>query len=130
MSFMLCPLLPERGRNAPGNGGIIPRTGKSDNSRVSCSVLFFFLYDLHNIPFFHGPRRNQVAEHNAAEEQSRRQQAFGDSAGERIFLFFRRKLTQRRYGEYCTEGELPEPLYLDFYMDGQWANNAKFSITL
>ena len=34
------------------------------------------------------------------------------------------------FGEYCTEGELPEPLYFDFYMDGQWANNAKFSITL
>ena len=34
------------------------------------------------------------------------------------------------FGEYCTAGELPEPLYFDFYMDGQWANNAKFSITL
>ena len=34
------------------------------------------------------------------------------------------------FGEYCTEGELPEPLSFDFYMDGQWANNAKFSITL
>ena len=34
------------------------------------------------------------------------------------------------FGEYCTEGELPEPLYFDFYMDGSWTNNAKFSITL
>lgn len=34
------------------------------------------------------------------------------------------------FGDYCTEGELPEPLVFDFYMDGQWANNAKFSITL
>lgn len=34
------------------------------------------------------------------------------------------------FGEYCTDGELAEPLYFDFYMDGQWTSNAKFSITL
>ena len=34
------------------------------------------------------------------------------------------------FGEYCTEGELPETLYFDFYMDGQWASNAKYSITI
>ena len=34
------------------------------------------------------------------------------------------------FGEYCTEGMLEEPLTFDFYMDGQWASNAKFTITL
>ena len=34
------------------------------------------------------------------------------------------------FGEYYTEGTLPEPLEFDFYMDGQWASNAKFTITL
>lgn len=34
------------------------------------------------------------------------------------------------FGEYYTEGMLPEPLEFDFYMDGQWASNAKFTITL
>ena len=32
------------------------------------------------------------------------------------------------FGEYCTEGEL-EPLEFDFYMNGDWASNAKFKIT-
>ena len=34
------------------------------------------------------------------------------------------------FGEYYTEGTLSEPLVFDFYMDGAWASNAKFSITL
>ncbi len=34
------------------------------------------------------------------------------------------------FGEYCTAGELPEPLVFDFYMDGQWASTSKFKITL
>ena len=33
------------------------------------------------------------------------------------------------FGEYCTEGEL-EPMEFDFYMNGDWASNAKFKITL
>lgn len=34
------------------------------------------------------------------------------------------------FGEYCTEGELDQPLVFDFYMDGQWASTSKFHITL
>ena len=34
------------------------------------------------------------------------------------------------FGEYCTAGELPEPLVFEFYMDGQWASTSKFKITL
>ena len=34
------------------------------------------------------------------------------------------------FGEYYTEGSLPAPLEFDFYMDGQWASNAKYTITL
>lgn len=34
------------------------------------------------------------------------------------------------FGEYCTEGALEEPLVFDFYMDGQWASNSKYTITL
>ena len=34
------------------------------------------------------------------------------------------------FGEYCTGGELPEPLVFEFYMDGQWASTSKFKITL
>ena len=45
-----------------------------------------------------------MAEQNVAEDQARRQQTFSDSAGKRIFLFFRRELTQRRSGECHTEG--------------------------
>ena len=45
-----------------------------------------------------------MTEQDIAEDQSRRQQAFGDSAGERIFLFPRRELTQRRPGERHAEG--------------------------
>lgn len=37
---------------------------------------------------------------------------------------------EKGFGEYCTEGMLEEPLTFDFYMDGQWASNAKFTITL
>ena len=34
------------------------------------------------------------------------------------------------FGEYCTVGELPEPMVFEFYMDGQWASTSKFKITL
>lgn len=34
------------------------------------------------------------------------------------------------FGEYYTEGTLAEPLVFDFYMDGDWASNAKFTVTL
>ena len=34
------------------------------------------------------------------------------------------------FGEYCTAGELEEPLVFDFYMNGQWASTSKFKITL
>ena len=34
------------------------------------------------------------------------------------------------FGEYCTAGELPEPMVFEFYMDGQWASTSKFKITL
>ena len=34
------------------------------------------------------------------------------------------------FGEYCTAGELPDPLVFDFYMNGQWASTSKFKITL
>ena len=35
-----------------------------------------------------------------------------------------------RFGEYCTEGQLAEPLVFEFYMNGQWASTSKFKITL
>ena len=34
------------------------------------------------------------------------------------------------FGEYCTAGELPDPLVIDFYMQGQWASYSNFKITL
>ena len=34
------------------------------------------------------------------------------------------------FGEYYTEGTLSAPLVFDFYMDGAWASNAKYTITL
>lgn len=34
------------------------------------------------------------------------------------------------FGEYCTAGELPDPLVFEFYMDGAWASTSKFKITL
>jgi len=34
------------------------------------------------------------------------------------------------FGEYFTEGTLGAPLVFDFYMDGNWASNAKYTITL
>ena len=34
------------------------------------------------------------------------------------------------FGEYCTEGMVEEPMVFDFYMDGQWASNSKYTITL
>ncbi len=34
------------------------------------------------------------------------------------------------FGEFCTEGELEEPLVFDFYMDGGWASYSKYKITL
>ena len=34
------------------------------------------------------------------------------------------------FGEYYTEGTLDAPLVFDFYMDGDWASNAKYTITL
>ncbi len=34
------------------------------------------------------------------------------------------------FGEYCTEGELDEPLLFDFYLDSGWASNSKYTITL
>lgn len=34
------------------------------------------------------------------------------------------------FGEYCTEGELPDPLIFEFYMNGQWSSTSKFKITL
>ena len=34
------------------------------------------------------------------------------------------------FGEYYTEGTLDEPLVFDFYMSGNWASNAKFTITI
>lgn len=34
------------------------------------------------------------------------------------------------FGEYFTEGTLDAPLVFDFYMDGNWASNAKYTITL
>ena len=34
------------------------------------------------------------------------------------------------FGEYYTEGTLSQPLVFDFYMDGAWASNAKYTITL
>jgi hypothetical protein len=33
------------------------------------------------------------------------------------------------FGEYFTAGALEEPLVFDFYMDGGWASNSKYSIT-
>ena len=45
-----------------------------------------------------------MAEQNVAEDQSRRQQTFSDSAGERIFPSFRRDLTQRHSGDCHAEG--------------------------
>lgn len=37
---------------------------------------------------------------------------------------------QERFGEYFTEGALEAPLVFDFYMDGQWASNSKYTIKL
>jgi hypothetical protein len=37
---------------------------------------------------------------------------------------------QDRFGEYFTEGALETPLVFDFYMDGQWASNSKYTIKL
>lgn len=34
------------------------------------------------------------------------------------------------FGEYCTVGELPDPLVIDFYMQGQWASYSNIKITL
>ena len=34
------------------------------------------------------------------------------------------------FGEYCTVGELPEPLVIDFYMQGQGASYSNIKITL
>ena len=34
------------------------------------------------------------------------------------------------FGEFCAAGTLEDPLDFDFYMDGPWANNAKYTITL
>ncbi len=34
------------------------------------------------------------------------------------------------FGEYCTVGELSDPLVIDFYMQGQWASYSNIKITL
>lgn len=34
------------------------------------------------------------------------------------------------FGEYCTVGELPDLLVIDFYMQGQWASYSNIKITL